>query len=581
MADLLAEIDRRKQIARFSGRATFAAKDRIKALGSARWLREAQTWEVRGFTASADQLRKLFTDIEVIETGAENAEEMLDLLNAQPEPARGSELPPGVSVSQLNASIREILYQAFPGTFFVYGTLSGVKRKNGAVFMDLCDAQQAKEYVSCVIWRDEEQLTTGLAAAGFTLEQDLQVMFEVRIDLNRRNASISLTVASIVAEYTIAKAAAQRELTNQKLKAEGIFDLNRTRKLPFLPRRLGVLTSAAGTVINDFMASLTEACFGFELFWVQVSVQGADAKRDILSGFERLRDLPELDAVLLFRGGGSAAELSVFNDYDIAKQICLFPLPVLSAIGHQQDQSSAQDVSFLACGVPKDIGRYFSELVLDLRRRYCAAAETIHRSSGVLIAQADERLGYISSFLFQSVRQLLIHKEERFQILRSFIPAATKSLIAALQQRLIDRFFPMAVLSHARLGDAERRFINEGKRLEKCLISAVERQQQALHRTGERIDASIRRVVHVANEKLKRTSPLAQQALVSVERRDAAVSAFDTLFRELSPEAQLRRGFALIKQPGAERFITSGAALESGDTVEIQFSDRTRDALIK
>ncbi len=365
---LKATINREKKTAIFSGPGTFAAKETIKQLGNARWLREQKAWEVQSFSLSSKELLEHIPEVSIEEISSEidESESKEDLKESNvPRP-----LPKGLSVTAFISRARAILQQSFPQTFHVYGVLSSVKQYQSRIYIDLAEIDKPDEKVSCVIWQDAEKILAGLKKAGFSLEKDLQVMFEVSINVSPKDGRISLSVLGIVAEYTIAKLAAQREITNQKLKDEGIFSKNKQQSLPFLPRRLGIMTSSGGTVINDFKASLDVAQFGFELFWVQVSVQGREASHKIVQGIEYLSRFENLDAILIFRGGGSQADLAVFNEFQIAKAICLCQLPVLSAIGHQEDMSSVQDVSFQAFGVPKDLGRFFADIVINYRKQF-------------------------------------------------------------------------------------------------------------------------------------------------------------------------------------------------------------------
>ena len=381
MSDLTAEIDRKKSTALFHGPGTFQAKERIKQLGKARWQGDKKSWLVSDFNLTNAQLEALFPNINIEETASETAKENTsetasdDTFQDKKAPSPKKAVRPkkksssnnlknldsghtenALSVPEVVGLARAAIQSAFPEVIHVYGILQSVKRYGERVYMNLANEAGSKESVSCVIWGGEKQLCSELIDKGFELEAELQVMFAVKVDLNPSRSSISLNVVGVVAEYTIGKLAALREKTNSRLKEEGLFEKNKALSLPLLPVKIGILTSAGGTVINDFKASLDLAEFGFKLYWYPVSVQGSSASKDIVKGIKVLSDIKNLDAILLFRGGGSAADLMVFNEYSVAKAICKCSVPVLSAIGHQEDQSSVQDVSFQALGVPKDLG---------------------------------------------------------------------------------------------------------------------------------------------------------------------------------------------------------------------------------
>ena len=537
MEVLFAKIDKSIKKATFSGPGTFLAKDRIKSLGSARWNGVDKSWEVSGFELSDQQLEEIFPNVK-IET-INQAGEQLGVENVESISASSEgKIPSSYSVSQLSSQIRSVLKQAFPQVVYVHGVLSSVKRSaDGRLFMELAEQERPDEIIRCVIWKDEQNLTAGLRKAGFNLENELQVMFAVEVDLNKKWAAVSLSVTGIVAEYTIAKLKAQREQTNEKLKAEGLFDKNRSLSLPFLPRKLGLITSSSGTVINDFIDSLNAANFGFELYWVSTAVQGQNAKQEIIKALKKLENEHQLDAILIFRGGGSAADLSVFNDYELVKAICLSKLPICSAIGHQEDQSSLQDVSFKSFGVPKDLGHYFAGIVIEYRRRYSISCDAIANFSTRLFVQAEKDFVSLSKSVF----------------------AFSTGILQAVSQNLqrFSREFPNSV------------------------ISFVDREEKLLSR-------SALPTIHLAHQmcefNLQRVGELFKLAsnffLRIVQENEKEITAFERFFDSISPKQQLLRGFAIVRRSQDKSVVTRAGAIEVGSNLEIEFADSNIEVLV-
>ncbi len=580
MADLIVKIDRRARVARFSGRGTFSAKEEIKRLGVARWLQGEKAWELRDFALDHESLIALFPGAQIEETGLGDAlPPTAQLIIDQPDvnPA----LPRGVSVTELSSRVRSLLAQTFPGTIFVFGVLSNVKRLSGRVFIDLADEERRDEYLSCVIWANEEEICQPLTKLGLALERDLQVMFEVRVDLSRKDGRLSLPIVGVVAEYTAAKLAAQRELTNQRLRDEGLFDRNKKLAVPFLPYRLGVLTSAGGTVINDFQAALDEARFGFELYWLPVNVQGTGAKQQIIRGLKQLSVRSDLDAILLFRGGGSQADLSVFNDYDVAKAVCLATLPVISAIGHETDQCSTQDVSSLCCGVPKDIGRYFADLIRDLRRGYATGVSVIHNQGRRLVSDREQQLESFVAFLAHAMDRLVCHRGEVFLSLMAALPQLGRAS-AEVERRRLDQLVEPLFDAAFRLPDTvAREFAVFAQSIEVRAAGLLSRSELMLRALAERLSYLCSATLSGGSDRLRRITTIPLQVSALVERTGAALDALNTLFREIGPEAQLKRGFALIRLSGSEQYVTRGAALNTQERIEIQFHDMKKRALVE
>jgi exodeoxyribonuclease VII large subunit len=289
--------------------------------------------------------------------------------------------------------------------------------------------------------------------------------------------------------------------------------LNKKQSLAFLPRRLGIITSAAGTVIHDFRSSLDESNFGFELFWIPVLVQGAEAKASLVKAIEFFSRTEELDAILIFRGGGSQGDLAVFNDYDVARAVCLAEKPVIAAIGHQEDQSSVQDVSWKALGVPKDIGRFFADIILGFRERIKLSAATVLRLGSAKLEQWAQAVS--RSPIGALAGQALMHREV---VLRSTL---------------------------RRVSDGQRRV------LETILMRFSSVREQIL-----------RGMLHAA------------------ERAAIRLDGLEELIRAASPETQLKRGFAFLREARSGKFLPDGRDLKHGTDVLITFRDGERKAKI-
>ncbi len=578
MSDLTAEIDREKSTALFHGPGTFQAKERIKQLGKARWQGEKKSWLVSNFNLTNSQLEALFPNINIEETASaklsqdtsedavndtsENKKSPVPKKAANPKKKSSSEnlkqLGSGntenaLSVPEIVGLARAAIQSAFPEVIHVYGILQSVKRYGERVYMNLASEAGSKESVSCVIWGGEKQLCSELLDKGFELEAELQVMFAVKVDLNPSRSSISLNVVGVVAEYTLGKLAALREKTNSRLKEEGLFEKNKDLSLPLLPLKLGVLTSAGGTVINDFKASLDLAEFGFKLYWYPVSVQGSAASKDIVKGIKVLSGIKKLDAILLFRGGGSAADLMVFNEYNVAKAICKCPIPVLSAIGHQEDQSSVQDVSFQALGVPKDLGRYFADIIDSVRTDFYNCSSDILSLAEENWENRNENLAFIARDISTTGSELVALRAEECRSFRVYLPSIARTSLSQSRIMLKGALAPIAPLSKGVYGNALSDFDSEKRRL-----------QLSVSNKKSLLAEKLRSVSSQISEKLKSVIGQSRIQLFSYEQ----------IFQELDPESQLRRGFAMVRRN--ERLVSSGKSLVKDDQLSLVFYDSTR-----
>lgn len=576
MAYLKATLDRSRSTIVFTGPGTFNAKERIKALGPASFNPAEKSWTLR-VTVPPEVLLEQFPGLvleenEHVERGEREG----------PDDIAVPGLPPGKTVVQVVQELRGAIAKAFPGSFYLKGVLTKVSRRGQACFLELAEPTQRDVYIDCVMWSESDRICKPLADLGFELEAELPVMFEVRLSINQKGGRISCVVLAVVAEYTTGKLAAQRELTNRRLQEEGLFDRNRSLALPFLPRRLGILTSSGGTVINDFRAALDEATFGFELFWLSVSVQGRNAPREIVSGLNRLAGLPQLDAIVLFRGGGSPSELAVFNDYQVARAICLCPLPVISSIGHQADQSSAQDVSYRALGVPKDVGAFFAAIVVDLRRRFLENTSRIGDRSAALVERREAVLTSLAHLVVSRATTATSRRFDSISRLIQMIPGLAVGRLKTALRRLDDISSPIPALTRSVVRDVDRGLRHSTRSfLRNANYRASERTQRlagAATKLVERASLSCARAEHrlAATETALRTG-----APRIITERTARLEGLSQLIEGARPEVQLRRGFVLVRREGESGYLTSGESLKTGDNVTLQFHDTLRGAKVE
>lgn len=557
-------------------------------------------WEIRPCTIPIAQLQSIFPDAEIVG-------EELDMVAVESAPKKTSatlplrapaaaagemavEIPkpdevaaavPGsLSVAEFVGKIRQLLTQAF-STVVVYGVLRDVTRQqSGRVFLELGDADAPDERVRAAIWSDEERICAVLHAAGIRLEPDLQVMFRCKVSFSGRGGYVSLTVVSIVAEYTISKLRAQRDMTNERLKREGIFTANKQLSLPMLPRRLGILTSFGGTVIHDFRASLDEANFGFELFWFPVLVQGQDAKRSILEGMAVLNRVPELDAILIFRGGGSPAELAIFSDYDIARAVALCPVPVISAIGHQEDESSTQDVSYRGGGVPKDVGRYFADIVRDLRDRFAENATSIHRVTEKILDQRQESVTMFGRLVTSGSAASVRLAAERLGRVYGSLPVLAARAIGRASERCAEKAAPIAARSEGLAAKKGVELIGLADRIASVALKVTDGAMHRVETVANRSLAYAERIEHREREKLKRLATVPREVEHLIRSKEAGLKSYEQLIEGASPTTQLARGFAIVKSAGDGRIIADGAPLPEGERLQIEFRDGVRGAVI-
>ena len=234
---------------------------------------------------------------------------------------------PALSVSELSGALKRTIENAF-GQVRVRGEISGFKRHgSGHCYFTLKDENAC---IDAVIWR------TSAGALAFRPEDGAEVIATGRLTTypGRSKYQIVVDRMELAGEGALL---ALLEKRRKALAAEGLFDPTRKRKLPFLPRVIGVVTSPTGAVIRDVLHRLEDRCPTRVILW-PVPVQGEGAAAKIAAAIRAFPSLePKPDLLIVARGGGSVEDLWPFNEEEVVRAAADSPVPLISAVGHETD----------------------------------------------------------------------------------------------------------------------------------------------------------------------------------------------------------------------------------------------------
>ncbi|MBQ0024676.1 MAG: exodeoxyribonuclease VII large subunit [Bacteroidales bacterium] len=251
-----------------------------------------------------------------------------------------------ISLLELQEAIGETLETGFPDSIWVRAEISELKQNaSGHCYMTLVEKEQDSgrllAKMQSIIWAQQFRLIAPFfeSATGSRLASGMAVLLKVRVQYSELYG-LSLVVTDIDPSFTIGELELERRRTVERLRAEGMFEMNSSLELPLLPRRFAVVTSATAAGYRDFLKHLSGNEYGYEfrteLF--PAVMQGTESPSSVIAALDVIAQRAEdFDAVLILRGGGGAMDLVCFDDYEMAVNVAQFPLPVLSAIGHDHD----------------------------------------------------------------------------------------------------------------------------------------------------------------------------------------------------------------------------------------------------
>ncbi len=289
-----------------------------------------------------------------------------------------------LSVVQLNEYVRRSL-AADPMLRGVKlrGEISNFKwHTSGHLYFSLKD-EEAR--IACVMFR---QYTFGMSVRP---RDGMRVVLTGSVSLFTRDGSYQF-YAEHLREDGVGDLFLRFEQLKRKLEAEGLFDPARKKPLPLLPRTVGVATSPTGAAIRDIITVSCRRNPRAHILLCPVKVQGDGAAEDIARGIETLARQPEVDVILIGRGGGSIEELWAFNEEIVARAIAACPVPVVSAVGHETDFTIADFAADLRAATPSAAAEHIVPRVDSLTQALDAQTQRMARATERRVALSKTKL---------------------------------------------------------------------------------------------------------------------------------------------------------------------------------------------
>ena len=243
-----------------------------------------------------------------------------------------------------------------------------------------------------------------------------------RLDVYPDRGSLQLIVSELAPRGDGALRVALERL-RAALAAEGLFDATHKQPLPFLPARIGLVTSTQGAAIHDFLRALRQRCPAVEVVVYDARVQGEGAWRELVRGMHLLEAQAKVDVIVLARGGGSFEDLLPFSDERVVRAVADCPVPVVSAVGHEQDTPLCDLAADVRASTPTAAGKLvvpeLAELFGRLDRARAALARNVRRSldqDRQRLTRSVERLRTRPSITLEREEQRLERTRERLRL---------------------------------------------------------------------------------------------------------------------------------------------------------------------
>ena len=324
-----------------------------------------------------------------------------------------------LTLYQLNTLVKEVIEERLPNRYWVQGELSeGRAGYNGHFYGEMIQKDErtasiiAKARVTCWASMYAALSRTFHEATGETLRAGLTVMVEVSVSFHQQ---YGLTITNIDPSYTLGDMARRRQEILRQLEQDGILHDNQQLSLPLLTQRIAVISSATAAGYGDFCNQLlhNEYGFYFHLQLFPAIMQGQHVPETLIAALQQVAaESEQWDAVVIIRGGGSTSDLSDFDSYPLAACIAQMPLPVITGIGHERDETVLDYVAHTHLKTPTAVAAFLIERLAATSAHVDELSQRISRSVIERISREQQRIIKLASVLplaFQTVRQRQEH----------------------------------------------------------------------------------------------------------------------------------------------------------------------------
>ena len=388
-----------------------------------------------------------------------------------------------VDLFEFQSKLKEGIECLFPKRIWLRAEISAVKARQGShcwLELSQSNAEGLIAKASAVIWSSKYRFIAPYfqSVTGSPLKEGMVVLVEVQANYSQLYG-FSLVINDIDPEYSLGLKELERQRTIERLQKEGLMDLQKELTLALLPHRLAVVSAEDAAGFRDFVRHLDDNPYGFrmDVTLFPALMQGSECPSSVISAMDAVLECDEdFDAVLILRGGGSKLDLACFDDYRLASVIAQYPLPVLTAIGHDQDYHVCDMVAHSYLKTPTALADEILSIYEDEDARLSSFMTRIRMAASGRLAVSDSALSMLRGRIRNAFALKIASMESALGLLHARINAADP-------RKLLERGFALALDSNGvrikvaagvRAGDKVSVLFPDGTL--KCTVDDVERE---------------------------------------------------------------------------------------------------------
>ena len=448
------------------------------------------------------------------------------------------------TLSELQHEIKESISEQFPFAVWIVAEINTLTRhKSGHCYMELVQKSKTSNSIiaqaRATVWANKfnfisayfESETDSELAAG------MNVMLQVTITYHEVYG-LSLNVIGINPTYTIGDMERAKKEIIARLINEGVFDMNKTQSFPAVVQNIAVISSSTAAGYGDFVNHLETNTYGYHIniTLFEAAMQGELTETSVLDALNRIgEEYENYDAVAIIRGGGSKNDLSWFDNYNIAYMVTQFPLPVISGIGHERDESIVDMVAHTRMKTPTAVANF----IIDYN------------------AQFEVQVDSTSSEIFDIAKEFLMSSEMYLNNMTMSI-MKIRTLLSKHTERCDRIMSEIRTGLNVRMKEEEMKLNMIGNKLETSPKRLISEQESHLNGIKDLISRTTKHRIEKANEKL---------------------SFLEHRLTLNDPRTILKRGYSITRING--KVVTNDLETNDGDIMETLLYDGTVTSIVK
>ena len=395
------------------------------------------------------------------------------MYNMQPE-----SMPESLSLKDFLVKVRRVLSDAFEDIYWIRAEISELRENaNGNCYLALVDKGSSDKLieakVNAVIWQSTYRLMKPFffSETHRNLCPGMKVLVAVNLSFHEQYG-LQLNIRDIDPSFTLGDMAKKRQETIDQLKRDGIWDMNRQVEFPVPARRIAVISSGTAAGYGDFCDQLLADGnrFGFVPKLFPAVMQGDQTARSIISALDKIyEEIDHFDVVVIIRGGGATTDMAAFDEYDLASNVANFPLPILTGIGHDRDESVVDMVAAIRCKTPTAVAAFLVETMMDLEAELTTLSNDIILALRKRLSDEEHEVEHLSHALASACRLSL-------QAATQQIGLYGVRLSSAIRTRLLEENHRLEMMEKSLSLVSPEAILNKGYSLTMCggkVVSSV------------------------------------------------------------------------------------------------------------